>query len=306
MATLSRPDILRFRKAIRERAAERAQRRSRGIPVALPPSAALTLYTGFLDRFSRDLDDAAREVLKPYGLSFSSRRSDALDALSDSHHTDRTDANDEDYLHPDHVAQIERDLRAAALRLAKDPKRLIIFSRVAQSVTAHTREQWARQVKSLLGIDLPKADPSLVKLMERFRRENTDLIASLAKDHVERVHKVLKDAGSGTRVETIRKQIQEQTGAVRSRAQLIARDQVLSLNAQVTQERHKAAGVTEYIWRTSRDERVRESHRALDGTRQRYDEPPVVDVRTGRREHAGQDFQCRCTAEPIIPGFDSA
>lgn len=303
MPTLTRASILAFRRAITERAAERSQRRSRGVPVALPPSAALTLYTGFLDRFSRDLDDAARGVLEPYGLNFSSRRSDAL---SDSHHIERTDANDEDYLHPDHVSQIERDLRAAAMRLAKDPKRLVIFSRVAQSVTAHTREQWARQVKALIGIDLPRGDPSLVKLMERFRRENTDLIVSLAKDHIERVHAVLKEAGSGTRVETIRKRIQEQTGAVRSRAALIARDQVLSLNAQVTQERHKAAGVTEYIWRTSRDERVRDRHRELDGTRQRYDDPPVVDVRTGRREHAGQDFQCRCTAEPIIPGFDSA
>ena len=303
MATLVRPDILRFRKAIRERAAERSQRRSRGVPVALPPSAALTLYTGFLDRFSRDLDDAAREVLKPYGLSFSSRRSDSQsDALSDSH---RADANGEDYLHPDHVAQIERDLRAAALRLAKDPKRLVIFSRVAQSVTAHTREQWAKQVKALLGIDLPKADPSLVKLMEKFRRENTNLIVSLAKDHVERVHKVLKDAGSGTRVETVRKQIQEQTGAVRSRAQLIARDQVLSLNSDVTEARHRAAGVTEYIWRSSRDERVRQLHRELDGTRHRYDEPPVVDDR-GNRGHPGQFWQCRCTAEPVIPGFDSA
>jgi SPP1 gp7 family putative phage head morphogenesis protein len=300
--TLTRASILAFRRAITERAAERSQRRSRGVPVALPPSAALTLYTGFLDRFSRDLDDAARGVLEPYGLNFSSHRSDAL---SDSHHIEHADANDEDYLHPDHISQIERDLRAAAMRLARDPKRLVIFSRVAQSVTAHTREQWAKQVKALIGIDLPRGDPSLVKLMERFRRENTDLIVSLAKDHIERVHAVLKEAGSGTRVETIRKRIQEQTGAVRSRAALIARDQVLSLNAQVTQERHKAAGVTEYIWRTSRDERVRDRHRELDGTRQRYDDPPVVDVRTGRREHAGQDFQCRCTAEPIIPGFDS-
>jgi SPP1 gp7 family putative phage head morphogenesis protein len=301
LPTLTRAEILRFRRAITERAAERSQRRSRGVPVALPPSAALTLYTGFLDRFSRDLDDAARGVLEPYGLNFSSRRADAL---SDSHHIEHADANDEDYLHPDHVSQIERDLRAAALRLAKDPKRLVIFSRVAQSVTAHTREQWAKQVKALLGIDLPKADPSLVKLMEKFRRENTNLIVSLAKDHIERVHKVLKDAGAGTRVETVRKRIQEQTGAVRSRAALIARDQVLSLNSDVTEARHRAAGVTEYVWRSSRDERVRQLHRELDGTRHRYDDPPVVDDR-GNRGHPGQFWQCRCTAEPIIPGFDT-
>lgn len=293
--TPTRASLLAFRRTLRERAAERSQSARRGVPVALPPSGALSAYTGFLEALVRDLHDATREALKPYGVSLPAR----LDGAGE-----RVDA-EEPYLKPEHVASIARDLRAVAQRLAKDPTRLTIFSRVAQSVTAHTREQWARQVKALIGIDLPKGDPDLRKLMDRFRRENTDLIVSLTREHVERVHETLKDAGSGTRVEVLQKRIMEQTGAVRSRAALIARDQVLSLNSEITQERHKSAGVTEYIWRTSRDERVREIHKALDGTRHRYDDPPVVDDR-GNRGNPGQWWQCRCTAEPIIPGFDSA
>jgi len=65
----------------------------------------------------------------------------------------------------------------------------------------------------------------------------------------------------------------------------------------IQQERQQALGAETYIWRTSQDSRVRASHRALDGTIQRWDTPPIVDEKTGRRAHPGEDFQCRCRAE---------
>lgn len=89
-----------------------------------------------------------------------------------------------------------------------------------------------------------------------------------------------------------------------SRAELIARDQVLKLNAEVTQKRHEAAGIVEFVWSTSRDERVRPDHKVLEGKRYRYDDPPVVDRRRGTRGLPGIHFQCRCVAIPVIPGFD--
>lgn len=139
--------------------------------------------------------------------------------------------------------------------------------------------------------------------MRRFRAENLDLITSMAKDKVARVAKILDDAPNA-RVETIRDRILEEHGVTKRQAALIARDQVLSLNAQVTQARHEAAGVTRYVWRTSGDADVRPAHQVLDGKTFSYDDPPVVDPKKGRREHPGQDYQCRCTAEPIIEGFD--
>jgi SPP1 gp7 family putative phage head morphogenesis protein len=109
----------------------------------------------------------------------------------------------------------------------------------------------------------------------------------------------------GARVEEIAQRIAETTDATASRARLIARDQTLKLNAEITEARHRAAGVTEYVWRSSRDERTRERHKELDGTRHRYSDPPVIDERTGRRGNPGDDYQCRCTADPVITGFDA-
>lgn len=118
---------------------------------------------------------------------------------------------------------------------------------------------------------------------------------------VTRVRTELTEAGPGVRVESIAQRIQEETEVTESRAALIARDQVLKLNADVTEAQHVAAGITEYVWSTSSDERVRKSHRDLDGQRFKYSEPPIVDVRTGRRENPGRDFQCRCVAVPVLP-----
>jgi SPP1 gp7 family putative phage head morphogenesis protein len=216
----------------------------------------------------------------------------------------RTDAADGDAPLPAGASgRVTARLQRLAKQIVGDKKLIASVEGVGANVFRFSREQWSRQVKASLGIDLTE-DPKLDALAKGFRAENTKLIKSLCAEHVERVRDVLADAGSGERVETIMRGIREATGASKSRAALIARDQVLSLNSDVAQARHEALGVTEYVWRTSKDERVRAAHKALDGKRFKYSDPPVVDPRTGRREAPGRDFQCRCTAEPIIPGID--
>ena len=37
----------------------------------------------------------------------------------------------------------------------------------------------------------------------------------------------------------------------------------------------------------------------LNGKKFRWDDPPVVDIRTGERGHPGMDKHCRCYAEPV-------
>lgn len=79
-----------------------------------------------------------------------------------------------------------------------------------------------------------------------------------------------------------------------------ARAAVLGLGSRVNRRLQRAAGVTEYIWRTRRDWRVRPDHQDLDDTIQDWAHPPVVDMRTGRRAHPGEDFLCRCVAIPVL------
>ena len=59
------------------------------------------------------------------------------------------------------------------------------------------------------------------------------------------------------------------------------------------------AGFGRYVWVTRRDDRVRPDHARLDGGIFRWDDPPVVDLRSGRRGHPNQDYGCRCSASPL-------
>ena len=96
------------------------------------------------------------------------------------------------------------------------------------------------------------------------------------------------------------REIQQTYHINRRRAELIARDQTAKLNGQIQRAQQMDAGITESIWYSCRDSRVRESHKKLDGKKFSWREAPVVDAKTGRRCHPGQDYQCRCIGRPVF------
>lgn len=139
------------------------------------------------------------------------------------------------------------------------------------------------------------------KLEREWIRNNTELIKLEPRARAE-VRKVIDGPlREGVRVEEVRQKIEARLGVVRSRAALIARDQTLKLYAKIQRERQQQAGIAEYVWSTSEDERVRHSHADLEGLTFRWDDPPIVDWQTMRRCHPGEDFQCRCAAIPVLP-----
>ncbi len=106
----------------------------------------------------------------------------------------------------------------------------------------------------------------------------------------------------------IRDAIQNNFAVSRDRAALIARDQVGKLNGALNKYRQQQLGGKRYIWRTSKDSKVRRpragkrgpDHFHLEGKVFYWSKPPVVDTRTGRRANPGEDFQCRCWAEMVM------
>ena len=88
-------------------------------------------------------------------------------------------------------------------------------------------------------------------------------------------------------------------GSGRDRAKLIARDQTVKHNAAVNQAQAEASGVREYTWRSTHDQSCRPMHKALDGTVHRWDNPPITN-KDGDRNNPGEDYNCRCQAEPVL------
>jgi SPP1 gp7 family putative phage head morphogenesis protein len=87
---------------------------------------------------------------------------------------------------------------------------------------------------------------------------------------------------------------------LRNRATLIARTETARTASVLVQARAEHIGAESYIWKTAGDWKVRPTHRKLNGTVHRWDDPPLSDL-PDYHSHPGQIFNCRCVALPIIP-----
>lgn len=148
-------------------------------------------------------------------------------------------------------------------------------------------------------VGIPYTDtPRLETILDGHLTDNVNLIKTMSAEAMGRVRSLV-DANIGTNIKDLTKALRAEVGISASHARLIARDQTLKLNGNLTMERHKEAGIERYEWDTSSDERVRKFHKDLNGTQHSWDDPPVIDKK-GRKGHPGSDYQCRCTARPII------
>jgi SPP1 gp7 family putative phage head morphogenesis protein len=182
---------------------------------------------------------------------------------------------------------------AAAVKAAKARARAASKG-LAAKVELNSQNEFKR-----LGIDLRRAEPGFGSLIDDWRTENVERVGSLIEFERDELSDIL-NRGANKTVAELRGAIEDRLEVSRAKADLLARDQVLTLNAQITQSRQQAAGITDYIWTTANDERVRDTHAELDGETFSWDDPPVTND-AGDRNHPGEDFQCRCVAFPVLP-----
>jgi SPP1 gp7 family putative phage head morphogenesis protein len=189
-----------------------------------------------------------------------------------------------------------KGLQSARLKIRHEADQLPL-DEVGSDVLGHVR----RDVERVLGVS--SEDLFLGGQLASWRRSNVDLITRMTTDTLDRVQTLL-DEYDGMRVEETAAALQSAFDMSAARAELIARDQTLKLNADITQQAHKAVGIEQYRWSTSQDGSVRDGHAALEGQVFNYDDPPVTDERTGDRNNPGEDYQCRCVAVPIVEEYE--
>lgn len=183
--------------------------------------------------------------------------------------------------------------------------------KIAQMTKDAAIREWRRVVKETLGIDLLDdyyKGEFYEEAIRRWISENVLLIKSIPSETLGDMREIILGSylkGSSTR--DIQKAIQKTYNTSRSKAQFLARDQVATLNAQLTKMQQQDAGCSQYSWSDSRDDRVRSCHRELNGKVFSWDDPPEMwyetkrgRVYTGRRCHPGEDFVCRCCAIPVF------
>lgn len=136
--------------------------------------------------------------------------------------------------------------------------------------------------------------------LARLLDEQVELITSLPIEAALRVHDLtLAGVEDATRAREVAAEILRSNEVTAGRARLIARTEVARTASKLTEARAVHIGSEGYIWRTSGDSDVRDSHQKMNGKFVRWDTPPtLVD---GTVTHAGQIYNCRCYPEAVIP-----
>ena len=133
---------------------------------------------------------------------------------------------------------------------------------------------------------------------------NIALIENIENIQITRLENAVKSSITGaTNFQSLVNEVDSQARQGKAYAEFVARDQVAKTHSKITKEKSIGAGFTGYIWRATNDERTRPDHAAQDGKFFRWDKPPIL---INGALDPGEDFQCRCIAEPAFEARPSS
>ena len=195
--------------------------------------------------------------------------------------------------------------------MAKASEMLAVITLKASQIGDWNTKQFKQSIKTVVGVDPISKNQGYQTLIQSWSKENSRLITSIQSNLLDDVAGVTqRGMSAGKSINDISKEIKDRYGVTKSRARLIARTEVGKLNGNLSKYRNEELGIKTYFWATSNDEKVRDSHRALNNLLCRWDDDSVYSSdggeswkrRTGKMfvGHPGQDFQCRCTSRSNV------
>jgi len=159
-------------------------------------------------------------------------------------------------------------------------------------------------------------EAGIADLLESMVQVNVDQIGNLKESTRKRAVDLINNSltGQESKSATLEKQLREIfTGSTANNAKFIARDQTQRAVNGLNRFRQEKAGIRKYKWVTSKDSRVRPNHKQMNGLEVEWSSGIILttdlskkrglagkNVKNVANGHIGQDFQCRCTASPIL------
>lgn len=137
---------------------------------------------------------------------------------------------------------------------------------------------------------------------------NSTLIRTVPQTIAQRLSRIAQqEALKGSRTEHIMEKMRHLTpGLTETQLRRIARTETAKAQSALMQARCEALGIEMYIWRSCRDERVRDAHGRMDGVLCCWGDPPNPEAVFGTGHdsggcyHPGGIYNCRCIALPVI------
>lgn len=190
---------------------------------------------------------------------------------------------------------------------------LAALGKTADEAMEFGNKEFAKMLDKGIHVNLPTSASWWNDMKSSWAEDNYTLITSNAKNYVSKINTLTEQAiVNGMSPKKLKEEIYKATeGLTQKHCKLIARDQMGKLNGQITQAQMEEIGLDMYIWSTAFDDRVRDSHAAMEGLLCRWDDASVCSYDGGKtwvdrpsaavQLHPGQDIQCRCVGLAYYP-----
>lgn len=213
-------------------------------------------------------------------------------------------ASREDGYRADDLSAVLRAIRSLA---TGNIPGLSFVRNIGDSIRSAIDGNWQKAINQAIGVNVALPGTDMSANIDAWAEENTALITNLAQSYLSKVTTAVNSGfRDGLSWRDISKNIRAETGVAKRRADLIARDQVATMNMQVTKQRAEDLEIKQFVWRTMEDQRVRgnpsglypkakPSHYARNGKTYNWS-----DGAGSRDTFPGQAINCRCFAMNVI------
>ena len=200
--------------------------------------------------------------------------------------------------------------------LPSDSNNNVIFTglgKTANETMKFSEKEFQRIIEKGIHVNLPTSASWWDDMKQSWAEDNYTLITSNAKNYISKINTLTEQAiVNGMSPGKLKEEILKATESLSDKhCKLLARDQMGKLNGQITEAQMTEVGLDMYVWSTSYDDRVRDSHAVMEGLLCRWDDASVCSYDNGKTWvsrpsgaidlHPGQDIQCRCVALAFYP-----
>lgn len=131
------------------------------------------------------------------------------------------------------------------------------------------------------------------------------VIKDFAQERIPEMRKKIQELVlKGYRPDKVQELLEKEYGIAGRKAKFLAQNETSIMLSEYKRVTYQEMGFDKFIWKTITDGRERELHKQLNNTTWSYDNPPVIDERTGQRGLPGQTYNCRCEAVPFRSGSE--
>ena len=194
---------------------------------------------------------------------------------------------------------------------------LLGLGKTADETFKFSEKDFKKTIEKGIHVNPPTTAEWWGDMKTSWAEDNYTLITSNAKNYVSKINTLTEQAiVNGLSPAKLKEEIKKATeGLSDKHCKLLARDQIGKLNGQITQAQMEEIGLELYIWSTSYDDRVRDSHAIMEGALCRWDDATLCSYDKGKtwehrpsgavQLHPGQDIQCRCIALAYYPELEA-